>query len=133
MDFMQLARRREATVFLTAMRSEIAMDIIHDGEKYAMIAFRTHSSVDMQPTEMASGIWVSSTPMITMDAHWNEWLGSIRIEQIRDCNLFLLAKAKAAAPSILDSENRTLEKSIYKYYCGLVLADRFGAFQDPVA
>jgi hypothetical protein len=87
----------------------MATDLIRDGEKYALIAVQTRSSVDVHPTEMAPGFWVSSTPMISIDAHWKEWLGSIRIEEIHNCNLFLMVKAKAAAPSVLDEENTRLD------------------------
>jgi hypothetical protein len=122
---------------LAAMRKEKVLDIIHDGEKYAMIAFQTHSSVDMPPTEMLPGIWVSSAPMISMGAHWKEWLGSIRIGEIRDCNLFILAKTKAVAPPPInpfayDKEYQALGKRIWQYYCGLMLADRFGVYRAPV-
>ena len=110
----------------------MATDIIRDGEKYAMIAMQTRNLVDMRPTEMAPGLWVSSTPMIKMDAHWKECLGSIRIGEIQDCNMFLLSKAQAIARSVLDEENATLENSVWQSYCGLLLADRFGVTQDPV-
>ena len=110
----------------------MATDLIRDGEKYALIAVQTRSSVDVHPTEMAPGFWVSSTPMISIDAHWKEWLGSIRIEEIHNCNLFLMVKAKAGAPSVLDEENTRLENSVWQSYCGLLLADRFGVGQDPV-
>src|ERR1700730_11770278 len=68
--------------------------------------------------------------MISIDAHWKEWLGSIRIEEIHNCNLFLMVKAKAGAPSVLDEENTRLENSVWQSYCGLLLADRFGVGQD---
>src|ERR1700730_17519779 len=75
---------------------EMEHDLIRDGEKYALIAVQTRSSVDVHPTEMAPGFWVSSTPMISIDAHWKAWLCTIRVGRIHIRNLFLMVKAQAA-------------------------------------
>jgi hypothetical protein len=49
-----------------------------------------------------------------MPTDWREWLESIRSGELEQCNLFLLSKMVSATPDILDAENRTLKRAVYR-------------------
>lgn len=106
--------------------------VIQEGDKFAMIALRAAVCPGLPSKEFPSGLWVSFVPPIALDAQWKEWLGSIRVKQIEGCNLFLLVKAASNQPGVLDAENKELQNRVWRYYLGLLLADRFATNAPPV-
>ncbi|WP_369622453.1 hypothetical protein, partial [Pseudoalteromonas distincta] len=56
-----------------------------------------------------------------MPAHWREWLGTIRAEEVEDCDLFILSKLESKQPGVLDGENQTLLGRLWNFYRGLLL------------
>ena len=106
--------------------------MIQAGEKYALVAFRTLSNLPASPTELVPGLWVSSTPIMPIGSHWKTWLGSIRVEQIERCNVFLLVRTKSTNLDVLDGENLELQNLIWKYYVGLLLTERFVTDGKPL-
>ena len=108
------------------------LSLIEADEKFALIAMRTANNLPGAPIELIPGLWASSAPLIPMGSHWREWLGSIRIEQIERCNLFLAVKSPSQNPHILDQENLDLENVIWKYYVGMLLAARFVTDGKPL-
>jgi hypothetical protein len=63
---------------------------------------------------------------------WREWLGSIRVQEVEACDLFIAAKLKSAAPDILDSENIQLSNLLWAFYRGLLLSSTFATAHKPV-
>lgn len=106
--------------------------MIQAGEKYALVALRTNAQLPTAPVEIVPGLWVSGSPIVPVGALWNEWLGSIRVEQIERCNIFLLVKKLSATIGILDDENIELQDRIWKYYVGLLLSARFVTDGKPI-
>jgi hypothetical protein len=106
--------------------------MIQAGEKYALIAFRTPSDLPSNPLEIVPGLWIARSPIIPIGSHWKKWLGSIRVEQIERCNVFLLVKAPSTNLGVLDGENVELQNRIWKYYVGLLLSERFVTDGKPL-
>ena len=67
-----------------------------------------------------------------MPAHWREWLGTIRTEEVEDSNLFLLSKMRSQAPAIVDAETAELKRHAGHFYAGLLLASPFAPAHKPV-
>ena len=101
------------------------LSLIQADEKFALVAMRTANDLPGAPIELIPGFWASGAPLVPIGSHWREWLGSIRIEQIERCNLFLAVKSPPQNPGVLDKENLDLQNLIWKYYVGMLLAARF--------
>lgn len=102
-------------------------NVIADGEKFALIAIETRSDVDLPPTELTPGLWASSAPMIGFEQFWKEQLGSIRMRDFLSCTLFLATKEQATDFAV----EQALKDRVWRFYMGMLLADRFGTEQVP--
>jgi hypothetical protein len=103
------------------------MTLLADGERFALIAIETRSEVDLPLTELTPGLWVSSTSMIGLDQFWESVLGTAKIDNFRSCTLSLLVKECSTDVAI----DQVLRDRVWRFYTGLLLADRFGTDQDP--
>jgi transcriptional regulator with XRE-family HTH domain len=101
-------------------------NLIAAGEKFALIAIETRSAVELPPTELTPGLWVSSTPMIGLEQFWKEQLGSIRMRDFLSCTLFLLTKQTTDS-----AVEQALKDRVWRFYTGMLLADRYGTEQVP--
>lgn len=92
-------------------------------EKFACIAFDNIAMDDAMPEaiDLGDGIWVLRVPPVTFDKTWQQWLGSIRSEELAGSNLFLVAKQHSDRPSILDDENQALLKKVDRLFYGILL------------
>ena len=98
-----------------------------DGEKFALIALETRSEVNLPLTEITSGLWVSSTPMIGVDKFWREELGANRFRDFQSCTLFLLVKQQITD----QAADQALRDCVWQFYAGMLLAYRYGTDQVP--
>ena len=104
---------------------------IVDGQKYALVGLSVN--VDGNPPEAVSpNLQVLSDLAFQTPNHWKEWLGSVRAKEVEKCNLFLLSQLASAAPGILDAENQLLQRRVWNFYVGLLLASRFSPSHRPV-
>jgi hypothetical protein len=63
---------------------------------------------------------------------WRQWLGSIRIEEVEACDLFIAYKVNAATPDVLDGENILLTNRLWAFYRGMLLSSTFATAHKPV-
>jgi hypothetical protein len=105
---------------------------IDDDEKYAMIGLSVATQRDIPFGIIAPGLWVVANNQFEFPSHWAEWLGTIRSKQVEGANLFLLSKLRSDRPDILDGENQTLQRSVCRFYVGLILASTFSTEHKPV-
>jgi hypothetical protein len=105
---------------------------IEDGEKYAVIGLQVRVEGDVPSGPIGPGTQVLSDTAFEIPQHWRVWLGTIRADEVKGCNLFLLSKAPASAPSVLDEENQRLQQNVYEFYFGLLLASRFAPACNPI-
>lgn len=94
------------------------------GRKYAMIGLRlrnltTDSSVSVQ---LGHGLYCWHELPIPFPQPWRDWLGSIRIDEIKECNLFLCATESSNRPDVLDQENESLLRRVHRLYHALLVA-----------
>jgi hypothetical protein len=65
-------------------------------------------------------------------AQWQEWLGSIRAQEVKGANLFLLSKLPSSTLAIFNDENKKLQQRVWNFYTGLLLASTFAPAERPV-
>jgi hypothetical protein len=106
---------------------------IADGEKYALLGLSIKvSELDVAKLDLGPDFQVIEGAGFNIPDEWGEWLGSIRIEEIEACDLFIAAKMKSAAPDILDGENIQLNRRLWGFYRGLLLSSTFATAHKPV-
>lgn len=105
---------------------------IGDGEKYAFVGLSVKVEGQIVAGGLAPHLWILADTKFNIPPHWRVWLGSIRAEEVEDCNLFLLSKMASSAPSVLDAENQKLQQRVSNFYVGLVLASTFAPAHKPV-
>jgi hypothetical protein len=106
--------------------------MIEESDKFALVALCVGGVPEFQTFEIAPSLWAASQPFVPLTGLWREWLGTIRVEQIERCNLFLLTKMRSAAPGILNQENQDLENRAWRGYLGLLLARLFATEEPPL-
>lgn len=100
----------------------MATSWIADGEKYALIGLSVKIDQHAVPfRELVPGLWAWTDQRLDLPTHWRKWLGSIRAEQIEDCNFTLLSKMPSKTPNILDAENQLLQWRAWGFYVALLL------------
>jgi hypothetical protein len=106
---------------------------IADGEKYALLGLSVKVTdpavfkLDLSPRFQIIGANDFSFP-----DHWREWLGTIRVEEVEACDLFVAAKLRSATPEVLDAENIQLNNWVWGFYRGLLLSCTFATAHKPV-
>lgn len=83
-------------------------DWISDGEKYALIGLSVKIEHSIAFQEMKPGLWIWTDQALEVPVQWREWIGSIRTEEIENCNLVLLSKMLSVNLDVLNDENRLL-------------------------
>jgi hypothetical protein len=105
---------------------------INDGEKYALVGLSVKLEVKISTGNVAPHLWVLADTKLDIPPHWREWLGSIRAEEVEDCNLLLISKLASLRPGVLDDENQKLQQRVSNFYVGLLLASTFAPSHRPV-
>jgi hypothetical protein len=103
---------------------------IEDGEKYAMIGLNIKLAGQIPTGNMTEHFSVLADTAFVVPDHWKEWLGTIRVEQVEACNLFLLTKLVSQRPGVMDAEDLTLRGRVNRFYVGFLLAST-GVPADP--
>ena len=109
----------------------ISANWIDDGEKYAVVALNVKVEGQV-PHIVAPNLWALANTTFRVPTDWRGWLGSIRVDEIENCNLFLLSKLRSSTPDILDAENQRLQQRVWNFYIGLLLTSGFSPSHKPV-
>lgn len=105
---------------------------VNEGEKYALVGLSINTEGQTASDQLAPDLWVLSDAAFSVPAHWREWLGSIRTEEVEECNLLLLSKLRSSSPGVLDAESQRLQQRVWNFYVGLLLSCRFAPAHRPV-
>jgi hypothetical protein len=104
-----------------------------DGEKYALLGLNIKSDqAGFADEQISPELVVLTRSAFKVPSHWRDWLGSIRAEEVEDCDLFILTKMKSQQTGVLDGENQALQARLRGFYRGLLLTSRFAAAHKPV-
>jgi hypothetical protein len=105
---------------------------IENGEKYALVGLSVKLEGHIPTGKISSHLWVLSDTKFDIPPHWRGWLGSIRVEEVEHCDLFLISKLRSLTPGVLDGENIELQKRVSRFYADLLLASTFTVAYKPV-
>ena len=105
---------------------------IADQEKYALVGLEVRLDGPPPSERIAPNLWALTGTTFEVPLHWREWLGSIRVGQVADSNLFLVSKLTSERPGVLDGENQSLQQRVQHFYRGLLLSVMFSPSHSPV-
>lgn len=96
---------------------------IASGEKFACYAFTRSWLADGMPreTQLRPRLWAAASLDFDVAEHWQTWLGSLTMDELREVNLIIYTTMASSHPEILDDENSTLAKIVDHMLLGLVL------------
>ena len=115
------------------MNQKQAQNWIVDGEKYALLGLSVKvTEPDFAKLDLSPNFQIIGGNDFKVPDEWREWLGSIRVEEVEACDLFIVAKIKSKTPDILDGENIQLNGRVWRFYCGLLLSSKFSTAHKPV-
>ena len=84
------------------------------------------------PEQIAPNLWVLTATTFDVPTEWQEWLGSIRADEVARSNLFLISKLESTTPGVLDGESQSLQQRVQHFYVGLLLSAMFSPSHEPV-
>src|SRR3989441_9004504 len=95
---------------------------IAPGEKFACFAFTFNGVADNVPEELQLGprLWAVRKLDFDVARHREEWMGSIKLEALRDANFALYATMPSSNPKSLDEENQLVE-TLNHFLYGILL------------
>jgi hypothetical protein len=108
------------------------MSWLAEGDKYALVGLQVKLEGPNPPEQIGNNIWVRIDYGFHISSRWREWLGTIRSNQLADCNLFLISKMQSDRPGIVDDEDVALQLRATQFYTGLLLAAMFSPSHEPV-
>ncbi len=118
---------------LKAMKQRHASTWIADREKYALLGLAVKvTDPNIGKLNLAPHFRIIGESDFTIPDEWREWLGSIRVEEVEACDLFIAAKVRSATPDVLDGENILLSNRVWGFYRGLLLSSTFATAHKPV-
>jgi hypothetical protein len=106
---------------------------IPPNHKYATLALPVTHHLTRQftdPLALGDDLWVSGDMPVALPEHWQTWLGSLRVDELKRANLFLLSHRLAAHSGVLDHENEELKKSVHRLYFALLIAAPYFGHDD---
>ncbi len=99
---------------------------LNDDDKFALLALKSvRSAISSHKTATLSdgtSVFTELQPMFEGQPHWIEWLGSLRIERLREANVVLLLSEPSSNPKILDAQHVRLDNHLTKVFYLLRLA-----------
>ena len=102
----------------------------HD-EKYALIGLSVNLEDGVPRGAMMPNLSFLTDANFQVPPLWQEWLGSVRCEEISGCNLFLLSTMKSKKAAVLDAENQILQSRVWSFYVGLLMTCLFSPAHKP--
>ncbi|AZO44952.1 hypothetical protein EJ076_29545 [Mesorhizobium sp. M7D.F.Ca.US.005.01.1.1] len=115
------------------MTNENTQNWICDGEKYALLGLNIKADeAGFADEQISPELAVVTKAAFKVPAHWREWLGSIRAEEVEDCDVFILSRLISKQSGVLDAENQALQAKVWSFYRGLLLTSRFATAHKPV-
>ncbi len=89
---------------------------VDDDEKYALLGLSIKSDADgFRDEVLLPELSILTQTAFKMKEHWREWLGSIRAEEVDDCDLFIVSKMRSNRPQVLDEEKQILQRRIWNF------------------
>jgi len=72
--------------------------------------------------QLSDGTWICARVPVTIDTHWKEWIGTIRLERLGNSNLIMIVSEGSANPQLLDEHHEKLKKRLSRTFSLLQLS-----------
>jgi hypothetical protein len=89
--------------------------------KFAAIAFSRSTSALESHIKVVEDLFFLPQLPFKVDSTWQEWLGTLRSDEILQADLVLFATAPSANPGVLDTENQKLQETVIKLLYSLLV------------
>jgi len=109
----------------------MAIDWLNESDKYAVVALALKVEQAAKSSQRGK-LSIVINGQFPLEQHWREWMGSIAVKHLGECNVFLAATMPSTAPSNLDAESKELKQRAYNAYVGLQLASDFTPAHKPL-
>jgi len=91
--------------------------------KYALLTFPVAlASPIPHPLPFDRGLVATQSIQLDLPEHWQNWLGSIVVEELRDSQLCLWAIKPSRRSGILDRANQLLTRQVWTWALGLMIS-----------
>jgi hypothetical protein len=103
---------------------------ISEGEKFALVGLSVQIDPALDRFDLPGGLTALANAEFELPDHWREWLGTLRVEEMEESVLFLLAKMPSTQAGVLDGENQLLQDRVAHWFGGLMLVAKFHQRHD---
>ena len=95
-----------------------------EGNKFSLLLIENVYSALPSDGEdqLSDGTWVLTRVPLAIEAHWKEWIGSVRFEKLKEANIVLLRSEAGKDPQILDEQHERLGKHLAQIFYLLQLS-----------
>ncbi len=85
-----------------------------DKSKFSLLTFNNvYVELPSEAFQLSGGTWaMPGIPVRDLGIWWKEWIGSIRMERLREANLVLFVEEASANPEILDAVHNRLSNDL---------------------
>src|SRR5262249_8981714 len=92
-------------------------------DKFACFAYDFYGLSKDMPDEvqLAPGLWAFRRFDLDVAKHWKEWMGSIKLDALKDAAFVMLATRPSSKPEILDQEHQDLVRTLDYLLFGILL------------
>ncbi|OYU91964.1 MAG: hypothetical protein CFE29_03715 [Bradyrhizobiaceae bacterium PARB1] len=106
---------------------------VEDGEKYAILGLSVKFNAALiENPAILPELSILPRAAFKMPEHWRDWLGTIRAEEVDNCDFFIVSKMRSKHPEVLDQDSQILQRRIWSFYRGLLLTSTFSPAHKPV-
>jgi hypothetical protein len=101
------------------------VDWVGDGDKFALIGLDVNLDRSFDVLKIDESATAVAGGQFTLPEHWQEWLGTIRVEEVQGCTLFMAIRATDKSSGVLDEQSQLLSNRVHDWCTGLILASDF--------
>jgi hypothetical protein len=99
---------------------------LNEGDKFALLAIESvRSGIGSRAATVLSDgtrVLTGLQPVLDSQPMWKDWLGSLRVERLREANIVLIHSKRSSNPEIFDEHHLLLDNHLTKVFYILRLA-----------
>src|SRR4030095_823526 len=85
--------------------------------KFALLTFNNiYAKLNPESFRLSDGTWVMSRVPVRDLGIWKEWIGSIRMERLKEANLILFLEEPSDNPEVLDAVHQRLNDDLSRLF-----------------
>ena len=98
--------------------------MIESNEKFSLLSLPRVSLTSLDgDLVLSNGLRVMRTLPLSIEDHWQRWIGEIRVNELQDAGCYLLVTGQTSSPEILDADNQELMQRICGFLDALLIVE----------